>query len=109
MALDPKKPRTMQVRPNPKHARDHYGEPCAAVPREGDITSWVGARVDYKRSREEGRICFLFDALSDPPVVVPVTAYYARKIEEGELLPACDVSQSFATTDAAKRAAKNAA
>lgn len=110
----PKKPTiaSMKVRPNPAHARDHYDEPCAAVPHEvhavGAQITYVGARVDFKRSREEGRICFLFDAPSDPPVEVPQTAYYVKKLEEGELLPACETSKAHAQTERAKAALKTA-
>lgn len=115
MALDPKKKpavATMKVRPNPAHARDHYGEPCAAVPHEitasGAQIAYVGARVDFKRSREERRQVYVFDAPSDPPVEVPQTAYYVKKLEEGELLPADDASRKHAQTDRAKSALRAA-
>lgn len=124
MASDPKKktatptPKraptiaSMKVRPNPAHARDHYGEPCAAVPHEtharGAQITYIGARIDFKRSRDEKRIVFEFDAPSDDPVEVPQTAYYVKKLEEGEILPACEVSSKHAQTERAKAALQNA-
>ena len=94
--------RTMLVRPNPAHARDHLGEPCAAVPFEtqspGAPLAYVGARIDFPRSRTEHRQTYVFDAPSDPPVSVPLTAYYTRKLEEGELLAADALAQKFSRT-----------
>lgn len=106
---------TMLVRPHPAHARDHYGEPCAAVPypmylqAPNAAMTYVGARIDFARSRAEKRQVFVFDAPAEPPVRVPVDEYFAKKLEHGELLPACDVSKRFANTDAARLAAKEAA
>lgn len=95
----PDRPPTMRVRCNPAHAKDHKGEEQAAVPFEGDrgtIMRWVGATPDHERSKKLGRHVFKFDR--DQDVVVPVTAYYVRKLEHRELLPSptCETAKKFA-------------
>lgn len=76
----------LMVLPNPHAALDEHGEPSAAVQVEGSSGAvWVGARIDAERSRREGRTRFVFERA---PVRVPCTAYYMRRLEDGDLLPA---------------------
>lgn len=94
--------KTMKVRANPSHALDHEGQPASVVSWPGDITRLIGATIDHARSKAEARVCFAF---SDEPVVVPtrgqIGQYFVRKLREGELLPACEVSATFAPKAAA--------
>jgi hypothetical protein len=77
----------LMVLPNPAAATDENGEPCAAVQFENSSGSmWVGAQIDFARSKAEGRTRFTFDTTR--PVQVPCTAYYMRKLIDGDLLPA---------------------
>jgi hypothetical protein len=94
--LRARKPKTLRVRPNPDFARDQYGEPCAALMVEGVVDRFVGARVDFERSKAENRVCFLFDATTD--VEVPDTRYYRNALASGELLasPSCEHTRPLA-------------
>jgi hypothetical protein len=87
----------MKVVANPSHAFDENGDPAGAVPWPGDATRHIGASLDMERSKQEHRHIYKFSAT---PVIVPTRGpmgqYFIRKLEERELLPACDVSKKYA-------------
>jgi hypothetical protein len=90
-------PKTMSVRANPSHCLDEDGQPAAAVPWPDNPNRFIGAELDLSRHKAEGRWVFNF---SDVPVVVPsrgrIGQYFANRLRDGELLPACDVSRKYA-------------
>lgn len=90
-------PRTMKVLANPSAILDEYKQPVCLVPWPGNPERFVGATLDEKKTRETGRFTFI---VTDEPVEVPcrgpVGAYFVRKLSEGELLPADDVSKKYA-------------
>lgn len=85
--------RTLKVVSNPYCALDADGRAQGAVGKEGAPGQWVGAQKCHAGSAASGKNLFLF---SDTPVVVPYTAYYARKILEGGLLAADAASAKLA-------------
>lgn len=93
--------RKLNVRCNPEHALDSTGEGACAVPFEDmDGRVYVGASVDFERSKKEKRVVFSFDrALA---VTVPCSAYYMRKLRDEELLPADHETEDFLFPDRAK-------
>lgn len=99
---------SLLVRCNPDHVLDANGVGVCAVPHEGTSSSvYVGASIDYEASKAERRVVFAFDR--EAVVKVPITAYYLRRIEAGELLPADQATEDFVFPERAiARAAKAA-
>lgn len=109
---------TLRVLPNPFHAFDKEGVPCAVVPRDpaadgGVGGQYVGARVDpnatkvfeklpkgdeLRKPRQRIRYSYCGIAAADPelieklvasePIELPVSPYYKRQIADGALIAA---------------------
>lgn len=77
--------RTMKVVANPFCALDADGRAQGAVGKEGASGQWIGAQKCHEGTAATGKNIFVF---STDPVTVPYTAYYARKVAEGELIAA---------------------
>lgn len=79
------KTKTIRVCSNPYAGIDHEGRAQGAVLMEGHADRYVGATYDHEETAKEGRHLYVFSA---EPVVVPLTPYYRRKVEDGDLLAA---------------------
>jgi hypothetical protein len=87
------KKRTLKVMANPFSALDVDGNPQGAVELEGIAGQYVGAVLDPEALRRSGRHGFRF---LGEEVSVPLTAYYVRRLRDGDLLPADEEAAQFA-------------
>lgn len=76
--------RFLQVVPNPFCALDVHGRAQGVVELEGIAGQYVGAVEDPELSRAEGKHVFRF---LPGTARVPLSAYYLRRLRDGELLP----------------------
>lgn len=92
--------KTIRVLPNPDHAKDHTGLGQAAVQyHDSSGQQWVGARLDHEASAKAKRSVFVFDR--ETPVELNVAdpfaaAYYRRRLQAEELLPADPETRAWA-------------